>query len=51
MCVLTDAVVSEVSSQALSLIFWIILSFPGLELFTGQTSMLRLPLHTNNVYQ
>lgn len=42
--VFTDAVVSEVASQALSLVLWIIFSLPWLILFTGQTSMLRLPL-------
>lgn len=42
--VLTDAIVSEVSCQALFLILGIILSLPGLVLFTGQTCMLRLPL-------
>lgn len=44
----TDAVVSEVSSQALPLVLWIVLPLPGLILFTGQTGVLRLPLQAHN---
>lgn len=42
---LTDAVVSKVSSQTLSLVLRVVLSLPGLVLLTGQTSVLRFPLH------
>lgn len=41
---LTDAVVSQITSQALPLVFRVILPLPQLELFTGHVLVLRLPL-------
>lgn len=42
--VLTDAVVPQISSQALPLVFRVVLPLPQLELLTGQILVLRLPL-------
>lgn len=41
---LTDAVVSQVSRQALPLVLRIVVPLPLLELLTGQILVLRLPL-------
>lgn len=44
--VLTDAVVPQVPSQALSLVLWVIVPLPLLELLARQILVLRLPLRT-----
>lgn len=44
--VLTDAVVPQVSSQALSLVLWVVVPLPLLELLARQILVLRLPLKT-----
>lgn len=47
-CGLTDAVVPQVSSQALPLVLGIVLPLPLLELLTGQILVLSLPLETKH---
>lgn len=44
--VLTDAVVPQVSSQALPLVLWVVVPLPLLELLARQILVLRLPLRT-----
>lgn len=44
LCGLTDAVVPQVSSQALPLVLRVVLPLPQLELLAGQILVLRLPL-------
>lgn len=44
--VLTDAVVPQVSSQALPLVLRVVVPLPLLELLAGQILVLRLPLRT-----
>lgn len=48
---LTDAIVPQVSSQALSLVFWVIVPLPLLELLARQILVLRLPLRTRTKLQ
>lgn len=43
---LTDAVVPQVPSQALSLVLWVVVPLPLLELLARQILVLRLPLGT-----
>lgn len=47
-CGLTDAVVPQVSGQALPLVLGIVLPLPLLELLTGQILVLSLPLETKH---
>lgn len=48
---LTDAVVPQVSSQALSLVLWVVVPLPLLELLARQILVLRLPLGTRTKLQ
>lgn len=46
---LTDPIVTQVSSQALLLVLWVVLSLPQLELLTREPLVLVLPLQRDTV--